>query len=227
MSKVRNCVEIYYDIQDTRIRTFNRLRTVGEVHGVQKKHLKDLEKELSSFIGDVIKDHPMATYLLEIKGIGVVLTGGILAYFDPYKADHISGFWKYAGLHVEGGKAPKRKRGKKIEYNPKVKTLCWKIADSFIKHRTPKYRDIYDSEKIKQNKKLGNPLENPKNCPMYEECRKRVKTKKLPCKMHIHLRAMRKMVKIFLGDLWLEWRQVEDLPITPPYPHRDDSNWKP
>jgi len=102
----------------------------------------------------------------------------------------------------------------------------WKIADSFVKQRTPIYRDVYDETKVKENIKLCNPLEDPKNCPQYTECAKRLKmkasrlgraSKKLPCKKHIDNRARRKMVKRFLSDLWLVWRSLEGLPITKPY----------
>lgn len=34
---------------------------------------------------------------------------------------------------------------------------------------------------------------------------------------HIHARAERKTVKLFLSHLWLEWRKLEGLPITEPY----------
>jgi hypothetical protein len=37
--KIRKLVEIYYDVQDVRIRTANRLRTVGEVEGIDPVYL--------------------------------------------------------------------------------------------------------------------------------------------------------------------------------------------
>lgn len=42
--KVRNLLEVYYDVQDVRLRSFNRLRQIGEVKGVNPNILKDLEK---------------------------------------------------------------------------------------------------------------------------------------------------------------------------------------
>lgn len=170
----------------------------------------------------------MATWLVNIKGIGAILAGGIVAYFDVAKTKHISSMWKYAGLSVENGKAIRRKRGKKLEYSPRVKVLMWKVADSFIKQRTPFYRDIYDNAKESENLKLGNPIENPKNCPHYAECMKRLKKAKIPaCKMHIHLRAIRKMIKYFLGDYWLFARKIEGLSVTEPYGHKAMASEKP
>jgi hypothetical protein len=34
---------------------------------------------------------------------------------------------------------------------------------------------------------------------------------------HRHLRAMRKTAKVFLQHVWLEWRKLENLPVTEPY----------
>lgn len=217
--KIRNLVEIYYDVQDVRICTFNRLREVGEVKGVNPKNLKKLEKEIRDYIEVYVNAQPIWDVFLEdTRGIGAILAGGMISWLDPHKADHISSFWKYCGLHVQNGEAIKRKRGAKLDYNPRMKTFAWKIGDSFIKQRTPFYRDIYDEAKVKYDEKLNHPIKNPKNCPNYEKCMKRLKKAKKPaCKLHIHRMAMRKMVKRFLGDLWLVWRKLEGLPTSEPY----------
>ena len=95
--KVRLLVEIYYDVQDVRIRTFNRLRQVGKVKGVNAERLKTLEKEIRNYIFHEIKY--LAVYqkfLRLIKGIGPILAGGLLSYFNPYEAEHAS----QKSLHV-------------------------------------------------------------------------------------------------------------------------------
>jgi hypothetical protein len=228
--KIRKLVEIYYDVQDVRIRTANRLRTVGEVEGVDPDILKRLENQIKNYIKAEIKNIPIVkNYLRNIKGIGVILAGALISFLDIRKTDHASSFWKYMGLHVKDGKAVKRERGSKIDYNPKLKPFYWKIGKSFIRAKTPFYIDIYYKTKQEEIKKLNNPIENPKNCPYYEECIERLKAKaertgkeakNPPCRLHIDLRAMRKMVKRFLSDFWVEWRKYEGLPVTPPYAHR-------
>ena len=131
--KIRTLVEVYYDVQDVRIRTFNRLRQFGRIEGVDPHHLKKLEAEIRQYIWNEIKDLPIVEkFLKNIRGIGPVLAGGLVTLFDINKADRPSGFWHYAGLHVVNGKAPKRKRGKKLDYNPKAKVLCWKLGRSFL-----------------------------------------------------------------------------------------------
>jgi protein subunit release factor B len=71
-----------------------------------------------------------------------------VALIDIKKAKHPSNIWSYFGL------APnqKRKRGEKVNYNPLAKTIVWKIADCFIKTKSP-YRKIYDERKKYEQEK--------------------------------------------------------------------------
>jgi len=268
---IRTLVEIYYDVQDVRIRSFNRLRQVwGRIEYIRKfgvppegpKELKkflleafpiedrkklvkeyvaacqinpsilaQLEKQIRDHIRDEVE--PLAIvrdYLRNVKGIGPILAGGLVSFFDPYKAPHPSSFWKYAGLHVVEGEAPKRVKGAKLGFNPRARVLCWKIADSFIKQRTPLYRPYYDVVKVEEAAKFGvlDPDESvhPERCPKYLPCLKRMegraqrtntKAKACPCLKHIDYRARRKMVKLFIADFWAVWRKMEGLPPSEPY----------
>ncbi len=78
-----------------------------------------------------------------------------------------------------------------------MRTLCWKISDSFIKQRTPYYRDKYDKKK---GQELSRKDKNkPKN------------------KMHADLRARRFAVKRFLQHYWDCGRELAELPRTKPW----------
>jgi len=140
-------------------------------------------------------------YLSKIKGIGPVL-GSQLIYYVGYgeRYEHVSSLWKHWGLHVVNGKAPKRQKGTKVDWNPKLRTLAWKIADQFIKQRTPLYRDIYDKEKERQLRLMENKAENAPES-----------------RGHAENRARRKMVKIFLQHYWVTARKMAGLPVTEPY----------
>ena len=41
-------------------------------------------------------------------------------------------------------------------------------------------------------------------------------------KGHIHNLAKRRCTKQFLANMWARWRQMEGLPVTPPFMHRED-----
>lgn len=167
-------------------------------------HLLTIAKEEKKFEGQYVpiveafaSQDKIYSKLRQTRGIGPVLAGAVVAWFDPAKAPHPSSFWKYAGLDVQNGKAPKLTRGLKTTWNPKVRTLCWKIADSMIKQRTPIYRQIYDLTKAEEQAKLKGAGKG--------------------WKLHAELRAKRKMIKRFLSDLWVEWRKLEGLPLSEPY----------
>jgi len=54
-----------------------------------------------------------------------------------------------------------------------------------------------------------------------KEARKlgREKVKVKMTDLHVHMRALRKTIKLFIAHLWEEWRRAEGLPITLPYAH--------
>ena len=76
---------------------------------------------------------------------------------------------------------------------------------SFVKQSAArsKYRQLYDS--IKSDEKMQHPKKIKEN------------TKTLYNPGHLHNRAMRKVVKIFLAHLWQTWRRQKGLEATEPY----------
>jgi hypothetical protein len=183
-------------------------------------------------------------WLSHVRGIGPVLSGALLSWFDPQVSPHASAWWKYAGLDVVVEKwecpackheiphdpafmkvavikCPKcqnpmvsighsncRVKGKKVNYNPRAKTLMYRVATSFV--RQPKdesgYRKLYDQFRAK-----------------YEDipCRKIHKDDKgnvIPCfKAHKHAKAMHMVNKIFLAHLHRKWRTLLGLPVSEPW----------
>jgi len=178
-------------------------------------YLKKLESEARKVCEEFVERSEIWEYFLkDIRGIGPILAAGIVRYFDPTKTKHISSFWKFAGLHVEDGKAPTRKKGSKTDFNPNVRTLCWVIGDVFIKTRSP-YYEIYKRELERQLNK-----EYPKGYlhKLYPKIYSESDTKLKP--PHARARARRYMVKKFLADLWVAWRKLFNLPVTEPYSAR-------
>lgn len=176
------------------------------------------EQEMEKVIAKVVQSHPLWKAFLEgVKGIGPLMSAVVLSEFDIHKAERISQFWAYAGLDVaadgrgrgrykehlvdqdyvdkDGNEATK----KGITFNPFLKTkLVGVLASCFIKQSPDKcqYRKVYDDYKHR--------LEN-------------MEKHQDKSKGHRHNMAMRYMIKIFLQDLWIAWRELEGLEVTAPY----------
>lgn len=174
---------------------------------------KKLENKYEKAMMKYVENQPIYTEFLEkIKGISAILSANILkqiGYCENF--DNVAKLWAYAGLSVEDGKAVRRKRGELLNYSPHLKTLCWKIGDSFIKQRTKFFRKIYDKDKAKWKKKYPEAIENPE----YKKTKKGFK--KLYTDGHIDAMARRKMVKLFLAIYWSTARELKKLPTRTPY----------
>lgn len=152
-------------------------------------------------------------FLQKIKGIGPVLSAKLIkALGDCSTFETVSKLWAYCGLSVVNGVAPKRKKGEKTSFNPKMRALLWNVSTSFLKQNKAYYREIYDSEKEKQKAKT---YKAPYLLEKYGTSYK--KTDTMLSKGHIHNRALRKMGKIFLDHFWHIARELNDLPAKKNY----------
>jgi len=109
----------------------------------------------------------------------------------------VSSLWKYAGMHVVKGKAPKRKRGERINWNPKLRSLCFNLSESFVIQTKGPYREWYDEFKKQE-------LQN------HPDLRKR----------HIEMRVRRKVAKLFLAHMFNKWYELKGLKAPEPYAFR-------
>lgn len=163
-------------------------------------------------------------FLSGVKGVGTLMAGVMLSEIDITKCHTMSALYKYCGLDVvlrvdeetgeivgEGRSRKKHHLEKKtyinrdgeevetvgITFNPFLKTkMVGVLGSSFMKQKDSKYRTIYDNYKFRLQ-----------NSPEHKD-----KTKG-----HIHAMATRYMVKLFLADLWTQWRTYEGLPVRPSY----------
>lgn len=203
------------------ISTETELTLVGHYVALLKqeeRQFRVLEKELKQF--------PIWTeFLKDIKGIGPAMASVIISEFDIFKAKYPASFWAYAGLDVvtdpkrctvPDGKGRGRTKNhlvevdyinrdgedakrKSITFNPFLKTkLTGVLGPSFLRSNSP-YAGFYQNEKHR--------LENH---PEYGKA-------KVEKPGHRHAMANRKMIKMFLIDLHMKWRELEGLPVTVPY----------
>jgi len=217
----RALVETFYAIQHHRIKAANRIEAyvrlgmdqdkADTLHQFVDDNLVAMEEKLKKMIQDQVKTHPFYEYWLEsVKGIGPALAGSLVACIEPIsRFDNISKLWRYAGMAVMDGAAERRTKGEKIHWSPFLKTTCWKIGEQFVK-QGDLYRRIYDESKAKDRQKHPEQVKSGKKSKEGKEIM-------LYTDMHIHNRAKRKAVKMFLSHLWLKWREMEGLPVTDPY----------
>jgi len=198
----------------------------------EQSQFRAFEKLLASF--------PIYTdYLQQVPGVGPAMGGVLITYFDIHKASYISDFWSYAGLDVvispDGtGKGRSRreehliprkykdrngeeKTRMSVTYNPWLKArLLGALATSFMRTPNCPWRLVYDNYK---NRLLSDPRKQKVTLAEYKSLHKRdpeAATMVWP-PLRFHRAALRYMVKQFLADFWIQWRTMEELPLTAPY----------
>lgn len=216
---IRGLVEDYYDIQKMRLEVQNQQRAyrqgVSESEDAWMKEnvtdkLSGIEKTVGKRLSTWVKDESIYDYWLkDIQGIGPVLASGLIAWIsDIKKFETISKLWAYAGLSVdEDGRARRRKAGEKSNWNSRLKVLCWKIGESFVKTGAG-YRELYDQFREEYDGKWKT----------FEDCGSiGCKNAKKCMDGHRYAAAKRKVVKVFLAHLWMQWRKMEGLPVEHPF----------
>jgi hypothetical protein len=225
---IPDVVELYYDCQKLRMMHRNKERTegAGQLVGWLAKWLTDGEDLIHGKLEDWIesdKSPQEARWAYSQIGIGPVIASGLAAHIDVTKAVHPSSVWKFAGL-AEG--YDRKVKGVKLPYNSRLKTLCWKLGESFVKvsgKEGATYGKLYAQfkhEEIDKNER-GLNAEAAKR-ELATKKIKEVATKKMLesgklIDAHVHSRAKRKAVKLFLSHYWLKGREARGLPVSDPY----------
>jgi len=140
--EARFMVDIYYTMQKERIEANNRIKALdrdaeredraAEPHLALDWVLKQqetLEDQIKKVMAIYVGAHPMAWFFEQTVGIGPVLAAGLLAHIDIERAKTAGAIWRFAGLDPTS----EWKKGEKRPHNGKLKTLCWKIGESFVK----------------------------------------------------------------------------------------------
>ena len=223
-------VDLYYDLQDKRIHDNNRL-TALQKEGQPVSLLalfKDFHEAQENAVKDVLArwaaTKPLASWAMGTLGIGPVLASGLEAHIDISKAANPSSVWRFAGLDPTSvwGKGQKR------PFNAKLKVLCWKIGQSFLKqsgrpaslygklYREMKEREVARSE-AGDYATDAKAILAKKNFGADTDARKWYEQGKLP-PAHLDARARRYAVKIFLSHWWTAGWILANPGRTPPKP---------
>lgn len=227
-TEARFLVDAYYQMQDRRIRSNNQLRQMPdephEVLGWLAAQSTILENNVKGALDVYSKYHPIGERIRTVVGVGPVIAAGLLAHIDIHKAKTAGALWKYAGLDPSA----QWKKGQKRPWNAALKVLCWKLGESFVKvsgNKNDVYGKIYKQRKEleAQRNESGEFAEQAKaklekfNIGKTTDAYKAYSIGKLP-PAHIHARATRFAVKLFLSHLQEVWWKHE-FHTDPPAPY--------
>ena len=228
--EIPEIVELYYDCQDLRIAHANKERTEPPSELVQWLDfwMHAGESVITTKLKDWInsdKSPAEAKWAYDQVGIGPIIAAGLAAHIDVTKADSVSAVWKFAGL------APgfdRKIKGVKLPYNARLKVLCWKAGESFVKvsgKEEAVYGKLYagfKGEEIRRNEAglykeaAARELATKKFKAEDSVTKKRLLEGKLS-DGHLHSRAKRRVVKIFLSHYYVKGREARGLAVREPY----------
>jgi hypothetical protein len=219
--EARYLVDSYYGMQMGRIRANNQIRALtqsGEPHesiAWLSTESRVLEESVKRTLGAYSANHAVGKRMRTVVGVGPVIAAGLLAHIDITRAPTAGAIWRYAGLDPTS----EWKKGEKRPHNASLKTLCWKLGESFVKvcnHKDAVYGKLYQERKeveLVKNEagafadQAAAKLEKF-NIGKTTDAYKAYSIGKLP-PAHIHARAKRVAVKMFLSHLHEVWYEVE------------------
>lgn len=220
------------DIEALRIATENRVRSLtrdeadsdGEMRGLgldarspevataitMLDTMKALEHEATKALQREVRKSPLYGWVKREKGIGEKQAARLLAVIgDPYWNDlhdrprTVSELWAYAGYSVIGGTAQRRRKGVRSNWNDKAKSRAFLMAQSCVKALGGRYRAVYDDARD-----YYEDATHPAECVRCGPAGKPALPGSPLSDGHKHARALRKVAKEILRDLWLEARMV-------------------
>ncbi len=135
--EIRYLVDGYYTIQEYRKATNNQVRALGEsdepnsVIRWLSSQVEHLENQVKRSLDIWTSHDDISMWAKSIVGIGPVIAAGLAAHIDIEKSPSAGHIWRFAGLDptVKWGKKEKR------PWNASLKTLCWKVGESFVKQQ--------------------------------------------------------------------------------------------
>ena len=211
-AEARYLVDQYYQIQERRKATTNQTRSEfieGEPFVFNlwlAEQFITLERQVKGILDAYTKNDPLCAAVRQVVGIGPVTAAGLRAHIDIRKAKTAGAIWRFAGLDPTS----KWGKGQKRPWNARLKVLCFKIGESFVKTQNaagseygPLFRAKRDS--LTEENEAGYFEETAagilatrrigKDTIAYQH----YAAGKLP-DAHLHARARRWVVKQFLAD---------------------------
>lgn len=228
--EARFLVDAYYQMQENRIRADGQIRSMtesAEPHDLLawlSAQDSALEGQIKRALARYAESSPLGNWALSQVGIGPVITAGLLAHIDIRKAPTVGHIWRFAGLDP----TLKWEKGQKRPWNASLKTLCWKIGESFVKvsgNPDAFYAQAYVRRKEQEvaRNEAGDFADQAsavlaaKKIGKDTQARGHYEAGRLP-PAHIHARAKRYAVKLFLAH-YHEVAYVAAFGVQPPLPY--------
>jgi hypothetical protein len=236
-SEARFLVDMYYTMQKQRIRINNQVKGLErdakkmgnepEPHDVlvwALKNMETIEAQIKAALGIYVEVHPMHWFFAQTRGIGPVLGAGLLAHIDIHRAPTVGHIWNFAGLNPDVA----WEKGKKRPFNGQLKTLCWKIGDSFVKLSNPDNGSYYG---LKYRARKEYELRRNESGALADQAQAKLDRFKIGKSTdaykaysagtlppaHLDMRARRWTVKLFLSHLHQRWYEQEIGPVPKPF----------
>lgn len=225
--EARWLVDQYYAIQDFRIQATGQERAIaqdadaasGALVGWLGESMKSCEAQIQKALGEYADAHVPGRWARSIIGIGPVIAAGLLAHIDIEQAPTVGHIWSFAGLDP----SKRWEKGTKRPWNAKLKVLCWKLGDSFVKfsnHERDTYGKVYVARKKQElERNEAGAFADQAAAALRDRkikdaaLRKTYEAGRLPAG-RLDLRARRYAVKLFLSHL--HFVMYEDRHGTPP-----------
>lgn len=225
--EARFLVDIYYQMQDFRIQSANQERaqkaaTAADVTAVDEDdksspltettawvfdHIRFTERAIKDALDGWVDVQRPGRWAKTITGIGPVLAAGLLAHIDIERCPTVGHIWRFAGLDPTDTWG----KGEKRPWNARLKVLCWKVGESFVKvssNPSDVYGKVYAARKgLEQSRNEAGQFNDQAVVSLTTKkfgkdtvARKWYEQGKLP-PARIHLRAERYATKLFLAHL--------------------------
>ena len=131
--EVRSIVDIFYTLQENRIRTGNQFDALEKADKRRAvidwffAYFDATEKNMQRVLKEYAQSQPIGRWAMSIHGIAETLAAGLLAHIDIGKAQTVGSIWRFAGL------------------DPSIVRLSREAADQIVKDgisgKTPTYEE--------------------------------------------------------------------------------------
>ncbi len=230
IDEARYLVDAYYAMQEYRKAAGNQVRALAESkepHNVLQwlfDQNNTVEQQIKRVLDSWTDALPAARWAKSIVGIGPVISAGLAAHIDVQKAPTVGHIWRFAGLDP----TMEWKKGTKRPWNADLKCLCWKLGESFVKvsgregdfygklYLQRKQQEIAANDAGKFADQARRKLERFKIGTSTDAYKAYAEGKLPPA--HIHARAKRWAVKIFLSHYHhVAWTLATGTPPAKPF----------